>query len=403
MAARGHRFGTGTAIAMLLSCTTAVGAQTAETQAKVAAQTFSLDAIFARYMAVGRSDVQITLSAAGEYASARVTPRADGSFACDVGGLRAASAGGDPARAERMLAGLVIHEVTHCLTSPYAAELRSDDPDPAAAAANHLVLLTLESVSDARAVIETARKDGALAARELVAMTLPSRLHAAGTGHGTAAALQSALAAATRDLAAVAGETQAFDAAIRIGRDAAAHAFRDSLAARRKLDLSNSPIVIDATTRLDAALARAAHGFRFGRYANNAVTLRATLGATTPGDVHMFIDTDGSARTLPVLGAEAAHALAELESLLASSQAPEHRLAIAWLQREGQLDAANLARCRSAFARLIRAFSDGSPAQTARALRVIDVAIAQSRTGSGLSALLDNAADTLQSLRSGDS
>ena len=354
----------------------------------------ALGATFARYLAIGRSDVHITLAAAGDAPSARLTPRADGTFGCEVAGLNENAAHGP-----HMFAGLLIHEVTHCLTGPYTAELRRDQTDPVSAAANLLVLLTLESISDARAVIEIFRKDGADAAREYVAAALPARLRPASAGHATAQALHSALEAVTLRPLSVATDSQAFAVAVRIGSTAAARTFRQSLAAKRQSGLSNAPAVAAVAAQLRAALARAEQAFDSGRHRNDAATVRATIGATAPGDHHAFVAAGGALSVRPVLGAETAHELAELQTLIASSDAPEHRLALAWLQREGRLDAGNVARCRGAFARLIRAFSDGSPAQTAQALRVLGDTIAQAPPGASLSPLLEAAADALKSLR----
>jgi hypothetical protein len=112
----------------------------------------------------------------------------------------------------------------------------------------------------------------------------------------------------------------------------------------------------------------------------------------------VFAGIDGAITVRPVIGLESAHALAELQSLVASSDTPEHRLAIGWLQREGRLDSANLIRCRGAFQRLLAAFGRGSPARAEQARSLFAAVVTRAPRGTGLPALLEEAVHALKSL-----
>jgi hypothetical protein len=356
----------------------------------------TLEQLYAKYLSGGRGNAEIHLSTAGGTASARTRPNGDGSFTCHVFGLRPPGDNVEPHHALLLLAGVLLHEATHCQVTPYAMDLRPDADDPAAQAAASLVLLTLESISDARAVIELHRRDGAEAAQEFAAMMMPRRLMAGRLGHSTAGALRAALQLVSSEPQAVAGDEDAFVAAVRVGRASADQTFLRYARQTGYDQALATPAFQDIATGLDAALERAIQAFRSGRYENNAATLRISDEAASAGDYHFFVGRDGSTRTEPAVGAEGARGLGPLKALMASSQAPEHLLAVQWLEREGLLEAATLTQARGAFARLIQAFTDGTPGRTQRAASIITQALRKSRRGEGLSAVLESAADALK-------
>ena len=323
-----------------------------------------LGAWYARYLAGGRSDAEIHLASGGANISARVRMQADGTVHCQVSGLR------------RATAGVLVHEVTHCLVGPYIAALQTGEDDPA----RRLVQLTSESISDARAVIEVFRADGAEAAQALVAAMLPQRLNSTSASHATAAALKAALGLTQQDPEALATPSAAFTAAIATGREAALQS------------LAQAP-----SDALDDALARAQATFESGRFANDAVTVHASNDAMSASDRHLFVQVDGRIVERPTISAEGAHGLEKLQAMLAASQAPEHRLAVQWLQRQGQLQAESLVRVRSIFGRFLRSVGDGSAASVERVAQVLQGTIAAGPRGLDLSALLDEASDRVRS------
>lgn len=309
---------------------------------------------YARYLAQGRSDAEIHLASDAGLTRARVQQRDDGSVRCQVSGLRQATA------------GVLVHEVTHCLVGPYIAALEIDDE-----AQRQQVALASENISDARAVIEVFRADGLAAAEALVATMLPQRLASTSASHATAAALKATLERIRQAPGTLATPQAAFAAALEIGARSA-----------------GAPI--DA---LDSALARSRRAFEQGRYANDAFTLHATNDAPSAGDRHCFINADGQVSEMATLGSEGAHGLAALQALIAASSTPEHRLAVHWLQRQGRLDSASLERVRAIFGRFLRSV-DGSSAD--RVARVLEATIDSGPRGLDLSALLDEASDRLR-------
>lgn len=355
-----------------------------------------LPQLYARYLSDGRSDVEIHLSPAGTYASARTRPMADGSFSCRVSGLRFPGRDLDADDGRLQLAALLVHEVTHCFVAPYVADLSGDAEYPVALAANRLVLLSTESISDARAVIEIFRHDGSEAAQALVAMMLPVRLNPANFGHSTALALRAALAHTQRWPESLQTSAQAFAVALEIGRHSALQTLTNKLLADSQQDMLHSSEFKRIGGALDAALAQAQRAFGSGRFANNAFTLRLTNDAASAADQHFFIDADRGLRNTAAISAEGAHSLVPLQTMIVSSQAPEHSLAVRWLLHEGTLDSHSLARLRQILGRFIRAVSDGSPTQRDRVTRVIGEAIENCRRGEDISAVLDTAAEQLR-------
>ncbi len=264
----------------------------------------TLELMYTKFLGGGRSDVEIHLSPSGGHSGARIEPSGDGSFTCRVFGLQTPAGEIDSRPSMRMLAGTLVHEATHCLVTPYALGIRPDADDPASQIAGGLVLLTLESISDARAVIELYRKDGIEAAQEFAALMLPHRLMAASLGHSTAPALHAALQLVCTEPGAIQDDEQAFGAAVRIGRTGAEYTFQRFARGTGRGEMLEAPGFKKVATALDAALERAVQAFHSGRYENNGATLRASDVQASAGDYHFFIDTDGKIHTEPALGME---------------------------------------------------------------------------------------------------
>ena len=147
----------------------------------------------------------------------------------------------------------------------------------------------------------------------------------------------------------------------------------------------------------DAALVRSLHAFTTGRFANTAVTFRASIESVSAADVHVFAAPGDTPRSVPAISAEGAHSLAALRVMLASSNLPEHRLAVYWLLRDGRLDTHTLAHSRSVIARFIRGVTEGMPTPRDQVAQVLEEVIDGSREGEGMSAVLEVAAERIRS------
>jgi hypothetical protein len=356
-----------------------------------------LSQLYARYLSEGRGDVEIHLSAAGTYASARTRALADGSFTCRVSGLRSHGSDANDRKGHLQLVALLVHEVTHCFVAPYLANVGdAAETSVAALAADRLTVLTVESISDARAVIEVFRRDGVESTQELVAMMLPQRTNPSSFGHSTALALHAALDQTRRRPESLHTPVQAFVAALEIGRRGALRTVANKLAADGHESLLNSAAFGRIRSALDAALVRAEHAFSHGRFTNNAISVRLTNDAVSPADHHVFIGVGGSLRTLPVISAEGAHSVLRLQTMIGSSESPEHMLAVQWLLRQGTLDTQSLPHLRQIMSRFMRAIGEGSDARRERVARVVGEAIENCRGNDDLSAVLDTAAEQLR-------
>ena len=230
-----------------------------------------IEQFYTRYLSGGRGEVQIHLSRAGDSPRAQTHARGDGTFVCLVSGLRAAGAGGNAPGRRALRAGSLIHETTHCHVSPYAMDLiRDDGPDEAG---NALVRLTLESVSDARAVIELARRDGLVTARHFVTVMLRQRILMADVSHSTFMALKEAFDLVRDQASSVKTDEQAFAAAVRIGRRTAQSTLRRLMPAEGQRDPLGTAAFADTSAALDAAMHSAVRAFEAGRFENRVVTL----------------------------------------------------------------------------------------------------------------------------------
>lgn len=331
-----------------------------------------LAVLYARYLTAGRSDVEIHLVAEGATPLARVRLRDDGSSTCEVTGLRLPERlqADDPRAARRWLAGLLVHEVTHCLVSPHVPAW-PQDPD-----ARRRQHLALEGMSDARAVIELFRRDGLDAAADYTASVVPWR-RLAGPTHSTEPALLTALDLVRRDPASVAADGAALAQALRIGAVVAGIADLDDLAA------------------VQAAVLRA---FRDGRHDQAAATVRRRAAQTGPADRHLFVQADGRIEWRPVIGAEGAHSHQRLADLLAAGGPPAHQLAVRWLRREGLLAPDDLRLAQGAFGRLLAAYPAPTPADEPRRLAAVEAAVDRSRPGQGIDPVLEDAESALRAL-----
>lgn len=352
---------------------------------------------YARYLGEGRGDVEIHLTGTGRITHASTRPLGDGMHRCDVSGLNDAD---DPPAADDAgptLARRLIHETTHCQTSPYAAGLRSGGEGPAAAAADLLVALTLENVADARVVVEVFRVDGADAVSRAAAALMRERAAPASLAHTTAAAIADARALTLAHPRELDTGEQAFEAALRTGQSSAWATLRGMLRQQGREALADAPEVLARRTALAAALQRAAAVFAgTGRHDNRAASVRETPGETSPSDHHFYVAQDGSVRTVPVVSAEGAHHAAVLAARLRARVAPEERIAVQWLRCQGALETRSLDRLSGSLMRLMRNFTDGSAAQTLRATRVLGAALGGCRPGQSADDMLDHAADRLK-------
>jgi hypothetical protein len=335
--------------------------------------------LYARYASDGRSHAEIHLSTDGTGPATRTTPQPDGTVACRIAGLPAPGPGNAGRAGRRLLAALLVHEVTHCFTGPYLGPLLVGGDDAASRSADVLFGLTAEAASDAAAVIAVFRHDGVEAAAALVAAMRPARFWAPSRAHETVPALNGALALVRTTPQAVATPQGAFDAATEIGRDVARRAVRD--APEAALEAQQAALV----------LARAA--FANGRYANDAFTWRVRDVQSAPGDLHVFLRDGGEARREPALGAEGAHAVERLRRQLAADDSDEQRLAVRWLRRVGDLQPHSLAHTRAIVARFLGSVAGNDAARRTQLLELLGRTIDGCCPGADIAAVLDATVD----------
>jgi hypothetical protein len=328
---------------------------------------------YARYLAHGRGEVEIHLIEAGDPTTARIQPRGDGSFSCEVAGLQKASA------------EVLVHEVMHCQTAAWLGPLRASVDTPAEVDA--WVVLTAESISDARAVFEVWRVDGDAAAQALLARLRVLREPSRGTGHATQRALDAAQAEIARAPQLYRHAAMAFEAALRVGFESATLEM-----AARGLPVPQAPRLAIAQ-----ALAQAGQAYAGGRWSNATWTLHARSGTR-----HYALGPDGAPNSMTGAGAAApddagqpAFAQAMLQAQAsAEAEAPaETQLASRWLKRHGLLNAQSLQKSSLAFARFMRSAGSEDDLAAGRLVAVLSALIEQLPRGSDLGTLFDEAHD----------
>ena len=354
-----------------------------------------LHANFARYASVGKGNTEIQISMRGYDGSSITRENGDGTYTCMISGL-GIQGGINESLVEREMKGKFIHEYTHCLTAPYFNEPFSKPKSITESVAQNIVQLTEEGISDARALIELFRRDGHIVANEYAQFMIKERSASIKISHKTAHAITCAREVLDREPEVMRSDEHAFALALSCGKSGAQKTIQEILLASGLSDIMESAVLKSTLADIDASLLLAQDAFSKGRYDNNAVTIRHGYEGYKKGDYHVFIREDKSVEKIETLGTESANGYVELQSLIASSTQPEHRLAVMALRKHGKLSVRDLRIMSGHFSNFIRVVAQKMPQEEARAIRIIEEAITESTVGEGLDSVYNEATRRLQ-------
>lgn len=370
--------------APLLFATLAIAAQAAAITGKQA------ENYFARYVASGRGNTEFHISTQGYFGLASIRGSGDGTFTCSVFGLGVKNDDELEQRAK------MIHEFTHCLVSPYMNYVPPSQPSTLAELVTRdLFILTGESIADARALIEIGRHDGLPAMQTLSKTMTLRRAHANDVGHGTTRALEIALHEMETHPDRTMTDDDAFILALVVGQTGAEDTLRTLLEKNGHGDVFKSPLLIQAGEVISAGVLGAYDAFLHGQFRNNVLTIHTGEEKIAGENYHVFVGDDGSIRTEAAIGIESARGLQSLKDLIASSNAPEHRLAILVLTKFGQLEERQIIIARGHFERWVKGLAVDSPVRHERVLTIITETIATTPRSDGLDEFFNIAAKRL--------
>lgn len=289
-----------------------------------------------------------------------------------------------------MQRGKLIHEYTHCLASPYF------DPDPTEMpkdlveiVSRDLTILTRESIADARALIEISRRDGLSVAQEYARIMFQERVQAEDMGHRTTRALKDALRIAEQHPKEIATDEAAFATALEIGKRGARETIEAHLKKIGRSDVFRTPFLLEAMRKIDSSVKDSLRAFLNGQYRNNALTVHTSHDEYASGDYHVFVDENGTMSRESTIGTEGVRGIGTLKSLIASSDAPAHRLAVEALGKHGQLGEKNLLIARRHFEGFVRLFGKDSEEKRTRVLKVIEDVVTENQKSDGLESIFD--------------
>ncbi len=284
--------------ASTLFCLTIIPAYAAK-ERPIAEVVEDIEGTYAHYLSQGRSDVILHMTPAGEEPKSVSTMDDAGAIMCRVSGLSTLPRLSDMTTSRLLFAGAIIHEVTHCRTSPYV-NIPTED-DGRTALLRSVIILNLESIADAHALIRLAQKHSFDEMRKYIQVLLFMRVRPQRADHATARALREAFSLiADKDTRPV-GEAATFAAAITIGRKTAMEQAAIQYPNTALLDFGN------IAKEFDAGLARALRAFDSGKFDNSSATMHFTEAPFATGDHHFYVGNDESIEYLPVRGNEGAH------------------------------------------------------------------------------------------------
>ncbi len=341
-----------------------------------------VEAIFARYLAVGQNDVDVQIITRGSIGVARIRQSKDGSFACFISGL--GTRGGVDAEVVRLVQkGKMIHEFTHCLISPHVGIVFEKPTNLPMQVAVDMTTLTHESIADARSIIEIFRKDGPSEASRYADHLFRLRANPGAATHSTTTAVDNALKfilSSPQEMS----DADAFLHAIQIGRVGAEKTFRKLLTDNGHGEVMESALVQKTLSELDVGLAHARTGFTSGRHKTNAITIRMKYEGYSPLDHHVFVDDNATVRKVPVIGMEGARDFDAFKTLVTAPNTDEHRYAVLALSKHNRLSMRDLNITRTHFERFVENYSKKEPRNRTIVLGIIERVIKNSDRAFGM-------------------
>jgi hypothetical protein len=341
-----------------------------------------MDNLFVNHLLVGRGNAEIFIDLDGGDSSTRISRNASGHFTCTLFGLTG-ELDGSASDIPLIYLGRILHEVTHCLVSPYFDTSAFATTDIAEQrAAGELRLLTQESIADARSLLEIARQDGLPPAQRYAQFLRAYRaqVHPSSSAeqeekrriiYDTIPTVDAVMTALHLEPERCASAEAAFDLALQIGIESARATRQQRLAQGGHAELLESTVIADTSAAIQTSAALAREAFVQGRFENSRLTVVTHHDGTSARAHHLFMQPDGRLGAEPAFGAEGAHEHVRLKALLAATWPPEQVLAVRLLHKLGQLSERNILLASGHFAQWTRGIAVGDTRTQAHVLGVI--------------------------------
>lgn len=338
---------------------------------------------FARYMANGKSNVEMQYSLAESDAGASGEPTDNHVHISMVSLYEVPDKIKLETEALREIAKrwVFIHESEHALILPH---LNPREPSTKAPIGQwvqfRLVQQVHENAADARAIIRIWKKDGSEIARALAEAIIPFR-DGDGPAHQTQCAIRETIAMLAEHPERVASDADEFRFVLDLAQTCAlttsSRLLADNVGKERAAALLQSPEVLRTLADIRAALARVAVDYVSGRFLNNAATIRFAKveDKTSARDYHFYVGADNVLTRDAVFGGEGARGKQELLKAISSPGTPEKYFAIMAVQKVKSVTLDKLSDTEIVFTRFVNAFAGDSAERRARAFGIIALAI----------------------------
>ncbi len=198
--------------------------------------------------------------------------------------------------------GQLIHEMTHCLITPYwHPSLPDDTRTVEERLVTHLIITAGESIADARALIEIARHDGMETAHTYFQLMMTERSRPS-WHHQTTRALLSTYRMLKEQPDLVQNASDAFTASMRIGYLSAEEDLRLIISSRGLTKVWDNSLMQEYRSAIALSLDRAVDAFKESVDRIDGVAIHHTGEGVSSGDMYLINYGAGRYRFIPVIG-----------------------------------------------------------------------------------------------------
>ena len=338
-----------------------------------------VEQFFARYMANGRSNVEM------QYRLSGIDAHASGEHRDDLVHMSSVSLYEVPAKIKLETEYLkelgkrwvFIHESQHALVLPHLNPKEPSLHAPIDAwVAFRLVQQTHENAADARAIARIWKIDGSQGARELASAVIQFR-DGDGPGHQTQCAVKAMVATLDEHPEIVASDIAEFRFVLDIAKHCAVvtanRLLAENVGAASASAITQMPAFLQAVENIQTALGRVASDYESGRFKNTAATIRfsAIPSQSSPRDYHFYVGADNAITRDTVIGGEGARGKEELEEALRDRSNPERFFAVEGVKKLGNITRDKLSDTEIVFKRFVDVFAGTSLERRGRAYEII--------------------------------
>jgi hypothetical protein len=277
-----------------------------------------------------------------------------------------------------------IHESEHALILPHLDPIEPSENAPIEVWTQFRLMQQVhENAADALALIKMWKKDGKDAALPIANAIIPFRTQYGGVTHQTQCALERAVATLGEQPERITSDNDvllyAFEIAERCAYETALRLLTDNVGDKRAMAIMQSPEVVQTIAQIHLGLALVRKDNASGRFANNAGTTRFAneYGKSSPRDYHFYVGTDNTITRDAVLGAEGARGKVALTTAMSATTTEVQVLAVAAVKKVRVVSLDRLSDTEKLFVRFVNVFAGNSTERRMRAFAIIESVITE--------------------------